>query len=125
AMNRAAERLIGLRNFAAFCKKREGATTTRTLLRYDWARRDDGLLEATVLADAFCHSMVRALIGALVPVGEGRRDVDFPVEVLTAMSRDPRVKVMPAHGLCLVEVTYPQEDALAARAQEARARREE
>jgi tRNA pseudouridine38-40 synthase len=125
AMDAAAEQLLGLRNFAAFCKKREGASTTRTLLRYDWRRRDDGLLEATVLADAFCHSMVRALIGALVPVGEGRQGADFPREVLTARSRDPRVKVMPAHGLCLVEVTYPQAEALAARAVEARARREE
>jgi tRNA pseudouridine38-40 synthase len=125
AMSSAAEQLLGLRNFAAFCKKREGATTTRTLLRYDWRRRDDGLLEATVLADAFCHSMVRALIGALVPVGEGRQGIEFPVEVLTARSRDPRVKVMPAHGLCLVEVSYPPSDELAARALEARARREE
>lgn len=124
AMNDAAQRLLGLRDFAAFCKKREGATTTRTLLRYDWTRRDDGLLEATVVADAFCHSMVRALIGALVPVGAGHRGVDFPAEVLTAGGRDPRVKVMPAHGLCLVEVTYPADDALGARAVEARARRD-
>mgnify|MGYP002718226274 CR=1 FL=1 len=124
AMNAATERLLGLRNFAAFCKKREGATTTRTLLRYDWTRRDDGLLEATVVADAFCHSMVRALIGALVPVGAGDRGAGFPAEVLTAGARDPRVKVMPAHGLCLVEVSYPADDALAARAHEARARRD-
>lgn len=125
AMNAATESLLGLHNFAAFCKKREGATTTRTLLRYDWRRREDGLLEATVLADAFCHSMVRALIGALVPVGTGDRGVDFPLEVLTATARDPRVRVMPAHGLCLVEVEYPGPEGLAARALEARARREE
>ncbi len=125
AMNAATTHLLGLRNFAAFCKKREGASTTRTLLRYDWRRREDGLLEATVLADAFCHSMVRALIGALVPVGMGERDEAWPAQVLTAGVRDPRVKVMPAHGLCLVEVTYPDAAALAARAQETRARREE
>lgn len=125
AMNSATRQLLGLRNFAAFCKKREGASTTRTLLRYDWTRREDGLLEASVLADAFCHSMVRALIGALVPVGTGARGTDFPAEVLTTGVRDPRVKVMPAHGLCLVEVGYPADDALAARALEARARREE
>lgn len=125
AMNVATQRLLGLRNFAAFCKRREGASTTRTLLRYDWRRRDDGLLEATVLADAFCHSMVRALIGALVPVGSGDRGTDFPAEVLTAGVRDPRVKVMPAHGLCLVEVTYPDAEHLAVRAEETRARREE
>ncbi|WP_435202703.1 tRNA pseudouridine(38-40) synthase TruA [Janibacter sp. GS2] len=125
AMNAATQRLLGLRNFAAFCKKRPGASTTRTLLRYDWRRREDGLLEATVLADAFCHSMVRALIGALVPVGAGERGVEWPERVLTEAARDPRVKVMPAHGLCLVEVTYPPAEQLAARAQEARARRED
>ena len=124
-MNAATHRLLGLRNFAAFCKKREGASTTRTLLRYDWRRREDGLLEATILADAFCHSMVRALIGALVPVGTGERGVEWPEEVLTQGARDPRVKVMPAHGLCLLEVAYPPAEQLAARAHEARARREE
>lgn len=125
AMNAATAKLLGLRNFAAFCKKREGATTTRTLLRYDWQRREDGLVEATVVADAFCHSMVRALIGVLAPVGAGQRGVDFPAEVLTAAARDPRVKVMPAHGLSLVEVTYPEPEALAARVLESRARRED
>lgn len=125
AMNAATGRLLGLRNFAAFCKRREGASTTRTLLRYDWHRREDGLLEATVLADAFCHSMVRALIGALVPVGARERGVEWPEQVLAEGVRDPRVKVMPAHGLCLVEVAYPPAEQLAARADEARARREE
>lgn len=125
AMNAATEQLLGLRNFAAFCKRREGASTTRTLLRYDWRRREDGLLEATILADAFCHSMVRALIGGLVPVGAGDRGIDFPAEVLGAGVRDARVKVMPAHGLCLMEVSYPDAERLAARAVETRARREE
>ena len=124
-MNAATGRLLGLRNFAAFCKRREGASTTRTLLRYDWRRREDGLLEATVLADAFCHSMVRALIGALVPVGTGERGIEWPEQVLAEGVRDPRVKVMPAHGLCLVEVAYPPAEQLAARAREARARRGE
>lgn len=125
AMNAASTRLLGLRNFAAFCKKREGATTTRTLLRYDWQRREDGLLEASILADAFCHSMVRALIGALVPVGAGDHTPQWPEQVLTEGARDPRVKVMPAHGLTLVEVTYPPADELAERADRTRARREE
>ncbi len=125
AMTRAGAHLLGLRNFAAFCKKREGATTTRTLLRYDWRRTDDGLAEATVVADAFCHSMVRALIGALVPVGTGQRGEEWPAEVLGARVRDPRVKVMPAHGLSLVEVVYPGPEELAGRARATRARREE
>ena len=122
-MGEASGRLTGLHDFAAFCKRREGASTVRTLLQYDWTRVSPGILEATVVADAFCHSMVRSLVGAVVPVGEGREPVDFPAEVLTARVRDPRVKVMPPHGLVLEEVTYPPDPELAARAAEARAYR--
>jgi tRNA pseudouridine38-40 synthase len=121
AMDAAARSLLGLADFAAFCKKREGATTVRTLLTYSWARLEDGTLAGTVEADAFCHSMVRALVGAVVPVGEGRRAVEWPAEVLAARRRDPGVSVMPAHGLSLEEVVYPADDELAARAEEARA----
>lgn len=123
AMDQAAGRLVGLADFAAFCKRREGATTVRTLLSYGWSREDDGLVVGSVVADAFCHSMVRALVGALVPVGLGREDLGWPREVLLAGVRDPRVKVMPAHGLSLEEVTYPPTGELAARADEARNRR--
>ncbi|PRY60313.1 tRNA pseudouridine38-40 synthase [Knoellia remsis] len=123
AMDAAAGRLLGLHDFAAFCKKREGATTVRTLLAYGWTRADDGVIEGTVVADAFCHSMVRALVGSVVPVGLGRAEVGFPAEVLGAEVRDPRVKVMPAHGLSLEEVVYPEDGDLAARADEARATR--
>ncbi|XVX21184.1 tRNA pseudouridine(38-40) synthase TruA [Actinomycetota bacterium] len=124
AMNAAAQALVGLNDFAAFCKKREGATTVRTLLDYSWRRLDDDVLAGTVVADAFCHSMVRALVGAVVPVGEGRREVGFPAEVLRGRVRDPRVAVMPAHGLSLEEVSYPADAELAARAMEARATRD-
>lgn len=125
AMDMAARTLLGLNDFAAFCKRREGATTIRTLLAYGWERDADGTLVATVEADAFCHSMVRALVGAVVPVGMGRAEVTFPAEVQRRGIRDPRVKVMPAHGLSLEEVRYPPDDDLAARADEARARRAE
>ena len=121
AMDTAAGGLLGLADFAAFCKKREGATTVRTLLEYSWARLDDGTLAATVVADAFCHSMVRALVGAVVPVGEGRRPVEWPAQVLAARRRDPAATVMPAHGLSLEEVVYPPEEELASRAEQARA----
>ncbi len=121
AMDAAAGALVGLHDFAAFCRRRAGASTVRTLLGYSWQRSADGVLEATVVADAFCHSMVRSLVGAVVPVGEGRVDVGWPAEVLTAGVRDPRVRVMPPHGLSLEEVLYPPDDELAARAEEARA----
>lgn len=123
AMAAAAAPLVGLHDFAAFCRKREGATTVRTLLDYTWQREQDGTVTATVVADAFCHSMVRALVGALVPVGLGRADASFPREVLMTGARDPRVKVMPAHGLSLEEVVYPPDSELAARALEARSTR--
>lgn len=119
-LNAAAGQLIGLNNFAAFCKRRAGATTVRTLLTYHWVREVHGTIVATVIADAFCHSMVRSLVGVVLPVGEGARPVQWPVQVMTAQLRHPAVRVMPPHGLCLEEVTYPPEDQLAARAAEAR-----
>jgi tRNA pseudouridine38-40 synthase len=123
AMNRASSVLLGLHDFAAFCKQREGATTIRTLLELAWARTG-GLVAATVRADAFCHHLVRSLVGCLIAVGEGRRPVTWPGEVLTAAVRDPGVTVAPSHGLTLEEVGYPCDDELAARAGQARARRE-
>jgi tRNA pseudouridine38-40 synthase len=121
AMHAAAQGLLGLHDFGAFCRRREGATTVRTLLDYSWRRADDGTLEATVVADAFCHSMVRSLVGAVVPVGEGRRPVEWPAQVLAAAVRDPGVAVMAPHGLSLEEVVYPADEQLAARVAESRA----
>ena len=124
AMNDASRSLLGLHDFAAFCKQRDGATTVRTLLDLSWARRGD-LLTATVRADAFCHHMVRSLVGSLLAVGEGRRPVAWPAEVLGAGTRDPAVTVVPPHGLTLEEVAYPPDAELAARADQARASRHE
>ncbi|MFC5815687.1 tRNA pseudouridine(38-40) synthase TruA [Nonomuraea harbinensis] len=116
ALNAAAARLLGEHDFAAFCKKREGATTIRELQRLDWAREPGGVLVATVVADAFCHSMVRALVGSLLAAGDGRRPVEWPGQVLAAGVRDTGVHVAPAHGLCLEEVRYPADAELADRA---------
>ncbi|MEV4525447.1 tRNA pseudouridine(38-40) synthase TruA [Streptosporangium sp. NPDC049304] len=118
-LNAAAAALLGEHDFAAFCRRREGATTIRELKRLDWVR-EDGLVVATVMADAFCHSMVRALVGSLLPVGEGRLPVDWPGEVLSRAVRDSGVHVAPAHGLCLEEVRYPAAGELARRAAETR-----
>jgi tRNA pseudouridine38-40 synthase len=117
-LNAAAARLLGEHDFAAFCKKREGATTIRELQRLDWVREggEGGVLVATVVADAFCHSMVRALVGSLLAVGEGRLGVEWPGQVLARAVRDSGVHVAPAHGLCLEEVRYPGSEALALRA---------
>jgi len=123
AMDGAAQQMLGLRDFAAFAKRRDGATTIRTLLEFSWVRAGDGVLEATVVADAFCRSMVRALVGAVIPVGEGRRPVEWPAQVLVAGRRHPGVVVMPAHGLSLEEVIYPPDAELGARHKESRVRR--
>jgi tRNA pseudouridine38-40 synthase len=123
AMGEASAALRGLHDFAAFCKQREGATTIRTLLDLDWARGTDGVVVAGVRADAFCHSMVRSLVGCLLAVGEGRKPVSWPAETLATGSRDAAVAVAPAHGLTLEEVGYPPDEELAARSEVTRARR--
>ena len=125
AMGAAAHQLVGLHDFAAYAKARPEATTVRTLLRFDWQRLGDGpdagLVVAQVEADAFCHSMVRSLVGACLAVGEGRRDPGWPVQVLA--SRRRAAAVAPAHGLTLEQVVYPPDDQLAVRAGQTRARR--
>jgi tRNA pseudouridine38-40 synthase len=123
AMNKAAELLVGRHDFASFCKQREGATTIRTLLDLTWARDEAGVAVANVRADAFCHSMVRSLVGCLISIGEGRRPVAWAGEMLRAGVRDHAVIVAPAHGLTLEEVAYPADDELASRAEETRRRR--
>jgi tRNA pseudouridine38-40 synthase len=120
AMNAASELMLGEHDFAAYCKKREGATTIRRLLGLHWQRTRHDEVEATVEADAFCHSMVRALVAAMLMVGDGRRPVEFPAEVLSSRLRHPSVNVVPPHGLSLEEVRYPEDAQLAARALEAR-----
>ncbi|MEU1619175.1 tRNA pseudouridine(38-40) synthase TruA [Streptomyces sp. NPDC005722] len=119
-MNEAARRLLGEHDFAAYCKKREGATTIRTLLELHWVRDASGLAVATVRADAFCHNMVRALVGAMLLVGDGHRPAGFPGEVLAGRVRHSAVNVVRPHGLTLEEVGYPADELLAARNREAR-----
>jgi tRNA pseudouridine38-40 synthase len=115
-MNEAALGCLGEHDFAAFCRRREGAGTVRELLRLEWSRPAPSLAVATVVADAFCHNMVRALVGALLRVGEGTRPAGWPAQVLAAGERDPGVPVVAPHGLCLEEVGYPPPDQLSARA---------
>ncbi len=124
AMNAAAASLTGLHDFAAYCKPRAGATTIRTLQRFAWLRDADGVVTAQLEADAFCHSMVRALVGASVAVGEGNLAPDRAAEILSGLARTNEFKVMPAKGLVLVEVGYPDDAHLAERAEQTRARRD-
>lgn len=123
AMAAATAPLVGLHDFAAYCRARDGATTIRTLQQLRCHRPAPGRVEIEVRADAFCHSMVRSLVGALVAVGDGRVAPAWPGTVLAAGERIPQVRVMPAAGLTLEEVGYPDTGDLATQADRARALR--
>ena len=127
AMEASAEPLLGEHDFLSYCKPRQGATTIRTLRTLTWRRAaggpDSGLVVLTVVADAFCHSMVRSLVGAGLAVGQGRKPVTWPGELLAARTRDGAAPVAPPHGLTLEEIVYPADDELAAQAERARTTR--
>jgi tRNA pseudouridine38-40 synthase len=123
-MNVAAADLVGLHDFGGFCKAREGATTIRTIQTLVWERDETGAAVARVIADAFCHGMVRALVGCLVAIGEGRKDVGWAKEVLGQPVRTSAVHAASPRGLTLEEVGYPPEAELEARAVQTRAKRE-
>jgi tRNA pseudouridine38-40 synthase len=125
AMNAAGTHLIGEHDFAAFCRRRPGATTVRQILELDWQRTKEPPEYAvlTIRADAFCHSMVRSLVGAMLAVGDGRRTSSWLVEYLDAAQRASDVQVAPPWGLVLEHVQYPADEDLAARAVVTRARR--
>ncbi|WP_433451934.1 tRNA pseudouridine(38-40) synthase TruA [Streptomyces sp. CA-142005] len=119
-MDDAAASLVGEHDFAAYAKKREGATTIREILDFGVTRRADGIVEIEVRADAFCHNQVRSMVGALLFVGDGHRDVEWPRRVLEAGVRDSAVHVVRPHGLTLEEVAYPAADQLLERQRQAR-----
>ena len=123
SMSAAAEQLLGLRDFAAFCKWRDTGTTIRTVQQFSVARESADEVVVRIQADAFCHSMVRSLVGALLAVGEGRRPVDWPASLLQRTTRSSEITVAAARGLTLVEIGYPPDEELAARAEVTRARR--
>ncbi len=123
AMDDAARSLLGLHDFASFCRPRDGATTIRTLQEFAWTRDADGVLVAHVKADAFCHSMVRALVGACLASGEGKLRAGRAAELRDQAARTNEFAVVPAKGLTLAEVGYPPDDELGLRAEQTRAKR--
>jgi tRNA pseudouridine38-40 synthase len=116
-MNKASALVLGHHDFAAFCKFKEGGTTIRTLEKFQWERSSDGILVADVVADAFCYSMVRNLVGAVVCVADGRKDPSWMGELLANKERVSDSLVFPARGLTLYQVDYPSDDQLLERAQ--------
>ncbi len=111
AINNASAMLIGEHDFAAYCRRKDHASTIRAITDLRWHRDAQGVLIGTVQADAFCQAMVRSLVGALLPVGDGRRPASWPASLLTRRARANEVVVAPAHGLTLVEVGYPDDPA--------------
>ena len=123
-MNEASAALLGKHDFAAFCKKREGATSIRQLEQFVWSRDASGLLVADVVADAFCHAMVRSLVGPVIAVGEGRRPTSWPLGMLKSGARSAESLVASPEGLTLERVDYPAHNELEARALTTRNMRE-
>jgi tRNA pseudouridine38-40 synthase len=123
-MNEASKLLLGDHDFAAYCKFREGATTIRQLQRFDWVRDSEGYLVGDIVADAFCYSMVRNLVGAVVCVADGRFGPEWIQETLTNKVRVSDSLVFPACGLTLRQVDYPSDSELLERAAKTVARRE-
>lgn len=114
-MNEASQLLLGENDFAAFCKFRESATTIRTLEKFSWIRDEEGYLVAEVAADAFCYSMVRNLVGAVVCVGDGRFPAQWVKDVLDNRQRISDSLVFPSRGLTFRQVDYPSDEELIAR----------
>lgn len=122
-MNAAAADLLGLHDFGSFCKARDGATTIREVQTLVWERDDAGLAVATVRADAFCHGMVRSLVGCLLEIGDGRKEIGWAEETLAVGRRTSCVHAAAARGLTLEEVGYPSDEVLAQRAEQTRGKR--
>ncbi len=124
AMDAASQVLLGEHDFAAFCRARPEASSVRRVLSAGVQRREDPrdpqLIAVGLTADAFCHSMVRSVVGALLAVGHGSLSADDLGQILAAATRVPRFTTAPAHGLVLMEVGYPPTDQLAAQAERAR-----
>jgi len=108
-MNQGSKLLLGEHDFFAFCKFREGGTTIRNLLQFDWARDEKNYLVATIKAESFRYNMVRNLVGAAVCVGEKRFEPEWMLKTLEDKVRIPDSYVFPAKGLTLVSVEYPAE----------------
>ncbi len=118
-----AQSLLGRHDFLSFCKPRDHATTIRTLTEFSFARDERGIVVAHLKADAFCHNMVRALIGACLLVGDGREEPGWVAARLAEELRDSKTLLADPRALVLEEVAYPTGREAAARAELTRARR--
>ena len=113
AMAAGGEHLLGEHVFASFCRRREGDALVRRVDKLMVRRRPAGLVIVGVEGAAFCHQMVRSIVGCLVAVGSGRRDPDWVADVLAARNRQAAGEVAPPHGLTLTGVSYRRSPAAA------------
>ena len=106
SMNKASQMLIGLNDFYAFCKTRDGSTTIRNLIKFKWSRKSE-VVTCEIIADAFCYSMVRGLVGAMLQVGTGKKNETWPQEIMLKRKKVTDLNVVSPKALILEEVTYP------------------
>ncbi|MEM8925052.1 MAG: tRNA pseudouridine(38-40) synthase TruA [Actinomycetota bacterium] len=112
AMQDAARIVIGEHDFSSFCRRPRGEVEVSLVRRVDgarWHRVGDGLLRFDIEGSAFCHQMVRSIVGFLVAVGTGRRSVADMRTALAARDRAAAYQPAPPHGLCLWQVDYPDD----------------
>ncbi len=122
-LNEASQALIGIHDFFAFCKEKPKATTIREVQKLEWHRNKDNYVVMTIRADAFCYSMVRTVVGALLPIGDGRKPVTWTQHLLDQKEKISHIQTMEAFPLVLEEVGYPTDAELFVRQGETRARR--
>ncbi len=107
-MRLACDPLIGEHDFSSFCRRPKGdaAPLVRRVLDARWHDQGDGLLRFDIEATAFCHQMVRSIVGTMVDVGRGRRRAGEVKGILAARDRSAAGEPAPPHGLCLEQVVY-------------------
>jgi tRNA pseudouridine38-40 synthase len=101
--------LVGEHDFTSFCRARKTdapVSLTRRVLEAAWTDAGDGVLRFEIRATAFCHQMVRSIVGLLVDVGRGRRHAGDVLATIRARDRAVAGQPAPPHGLCLWEVGY-------------------
>lgn len=112
-----AKEFMGLRDFRAFCKERDGTTTIRELKEISVKRRPNGVIDIEVEADAFCHNMVRSVVGALMSAGSGRTTAKEVRKALKGQRNEHAYKVQAPQGLTLIKISYPAKSKLGAQAE--------
>jgi tRNA pseudouridine38-40 synthase len=108
-MNEAGQLLLGQHDFASFGKPPQGSNTIRIITQAKWFTNEDNQLIFSITANAFLYRMVRNIVGTLVEVGLGRLAITDIRDILEAQNLTRSASPVPAHGLCLVDVAYPED----------------